>query len=391
MEVDALSLLAIVCTAAIAGLIAILVEPRLAVPVVVLELLLGIVIGPQVAGLAEIDPTTEFLGSLGLAMLFFFAGYEIDFERIRGRPLLLAALGWVLSLAIAYGIAGLLVATGIVFSVLFAGSAMATTAIGTLIPILRDTGELRTRFAPYLLAAGAAGEFGPILIVTVLLSSTQPLHEALLLGAFALIAVVMGLIAVRSAWRGWDVVERTIERTGQLGVRLSVLLVFGLVALAGELGLDVLLGGFVAGLITRQAVRGREVAVLESKLTAVGFGLLIPFFFITSGMAFDLDSLLSSPTSMLELPLFVALFLIVRGAPSLLLYRGVLAARDRTALAVFSATQLPLVVAITTIAVDGGHMPSATAASLVGAAIVSTLVFPLVGLSLRRRGMSAVT
>jgi Kef-type K+ transport system membrane component KefB len=126
------------------------------------------------------------------------------------------------------------------------------------------------------------------------------------------------------------------------------------------------------------------VEALESKLTAIGYGL-IPFFFVTSGINFDLDALLSSAGAMLKAPMFLALFLVVRGAPALLLYGSVLAARERVALAFFSATQLPLVVAITTIATEQGHMRSSTAAALVGAAILSTLIFPFVGLALRRR------
>jgi Kef-type K+ transport system membrane component KefB len=271
-----------------------------------------------------------------------------------------------------------------VLSYLYTGSAMATTAIGTLIPILRDAGEIKTRFGTYLLAAGAAGEFGPILLVTLILSGSQPLHEALILILFVGLAVLTGLAAVRSAWRGWPLVERAFETSSQVAVRLAVVLVFGLVALAAELGLDLLLGGFVAGIITRVALRGREVGVLESKLTAVGYGLLIPFFFITSGMEFDLSALTSSASGMLKVPLFLALFLLVRGTPALLLYRGVLAARERLALAFFSATELPLVVAITTVAVDQGHMKSSTAAGLVGAAILSALIYPLIGLRLRR-------
>jgi Kef-type K+ transport system membrane component KefB len=382
--IDEISLLVIIAAAALAGLLAMLVSPKLAIPVVVIELLLGILVGPQVAGLAEVDPTTEFLGNLGLGMLFFFAGYEIDFNRIRGAPLRLAGIGWALSLALAYGIGGVLAAAGVILSYLYTGSAMATTAIGTLIPILRDAGELRTRFGSYLLAAGAAGEFGPILLVTLILSTTNPLHEALILVLFVLLAVFIGVLSVRSAWRGWPLIERTLETSSQLAVRLAVLLVFGLVALAAELGLDILLGGFVAGMITRLALRGREVSVFDSKLTAVGYGLLIPFFFVTSGMAFDGEALFASAEAILKLPMFLALFLIVRGTPALLLYRSAIAAKDRVSLAFFSSTQLPLVVAITTIAIDTGHMHSSTAAALVGAAIISTLVFPLVGLRLRR-------
>ena len=201
------------------------------------------------------------------------------------------------------------------------------------------------------------------------------MHEALILILFVALAVFTGVLTVRSAWKGWPLIERTLETSSQLAVRLAVVLVFGLVALAAELGLDLLLGGFVAGMITRVALRGREVAVFDSKLTAVGYGLLIPFFFITSGMAFDLDALTESAEAMLKVPLFLGLFLVVRGTPALLLYRGALAARDRVALAFFCATELPLVVAITTVAIDTGHMDSGTAAGLVGAAILSTLIY----------------
>ena len=264
---------------------------------------------------------------------------------------------------------------------------MATTAIGTLIPILRDSGELKTRFGTYLLAAGGVGEFGPILLVTLVLSTKQPLHEAAILVAFVALALALALVSVRLAWRGWPALERTFEASSQLAVRITVVLVFGLVLLAGELGLDVLLGGFVAGMIVRLALKGRELAVFESKLTAVGFGFFVPFFFVTSGIEFDLAAL-GSATALLKLALFFGLFLVVRGAPALLLYRSVLRARQRAALAFYSATELPLVVAITTLATEGGHMKTSTAAGLVGAAMLSTLIFPFVGLALQRRAVA---
>jgi len=316
-------------------------------------------------------------------MLFFFAGYEIDFERIRGKALNLGLLGWGLSLLIAYGIGGALAAAGVILSYLYTGSAMATTAIGTLIPILRDSNDVETKFGRYLLGAGAVGEFGPILLITLILSTGHPLDEALILGGFIALAVLTGLVAVRGTQMGWPLVERSLESSSQLAVRIAVVLVFGLVALATELGLDLLLGGFMAGLITRVALRGHEVEVFESKVTAVGYGLLIPFFFVTSGMGFDLDSLLGSTEAVAKLIMFVGLFLVVRGVPALLLYRSVLDARERMALAFFCATELPLVVAITSLATESGHMKSSTAAGLVGAAIVSATIFPLIALKLR--------
>jgi Kef-type K+ transport system membrane component KefB len=382
--IDATSFLVIVATAAVAGITATALEPKFAIPVVVLELLLGIVIGPEVLELAKVDPFSTFFGNLGLGMLFFFAGYEIDFDRIKGSPLIRGGAGWLISLALAYGIVGLLTASDVVVSDLYTGSAIATTAIGTLIPILSDAGEMRTKFGTYLLAAGAVGEFGPILIVTLLLSTTHPLHEALILIAFVAGAVALGIFSVRTAYRGWPALERTFESSSQLAVRLAVVLVFGLVALASQLGLDLLLGGFVAGMITRVALRGHELAIFESKLNAVGYGFLIPFFFVTSGMAFNLDVLVSDPTALLKLPMFAALFLVVRGVPALVLYRDKFDRRDRSALGVLCATELPLVVAITTLALKLGEMRASTASALVGAAIISTLVYPLIGLRLRR-------
>jgi Kef-type K+ transport system membrane component KefB len=387
IEVDAESFFVIVTIAALAAITVAVVPRRFAPPVVVVELLMGIVVGPEVLDLATTDDFINFFANLGLGMLFFFAGYEIDFERIRGKPLRLGALGWLLSVSLAYAIGGTLAATGIIVSFLYTGSAMATTAIGTLIPILRDGGELKSRFGTYLLAAGGAGEFGPILLVTLVLSTANPLHEAAILVAFVALAIAVALISMRLAPRGWSALERTFESSSQLAVRITVVLVFGLVLLAGELGLDVLLGGFVAGMIVRLALKGHELQVFESKLTAVGFGFFVPFFFVTSGIEFDLGAL-GSVSALLKLAMFLCLFLVVRGLPALLLYRRVLQARQRAALAFFSATELPLVVAITTIAIEVGKMTTSTAAGLVGAAMLSTLIFPFAGLALQRRAVA---
>ena len=382
VEVDPGAFLAVVGIAAIAGTLAAILTGRgLLVPTVVAELLLGVVIGPQVLGL-EVSEFMSFFADLGLGMLFFFAGYEIDLRRIAGLPLRLGVVGWLLSLVIAYAIGGLLAAAGIVVSLLFTGSALATTAIGTLIPILSDSGELRTRFGTYLLAAGAAGEFGPILLLTLILSTQSAVHNALILVGFVALAVTVAVLAVRSSERTVSLFESTIEKSSQLAVRWIVVLVFALALLAAELGLDLLLGGFAAGMITRQVLKEGEVPAFDSKLTGVAFGVFIPFFFVVSGMKLDIAAL-SSAGAIAKMLLFFGLFLVVRGAPALLLYGDVLNRRDRFALALFTSTQLPLVLAITTLAREGGHMHASTAASLVGAAVLSTLVFPILGLRLR--------
>jgi Kef-type K+ transport system membrane component KefB len=375
--------LAIVAAAAAAGTVpAILGERGIVVPVVVIELLLGVALGPRVLGL-HVTQLIGFFSDLGLGLLFFFAGYEIDLHRIRGRPLRLALAGWALSLALAYAIGGILAAVGIVLSLLYTGSALSTTAIGTLIPILSDSGELRTRLGTYLLAAGAVGEFGSILLLTLILSTQSTLHNALILVAFVALAVAVAIFAMRSAERTLPAFERTLESSSQLAVRWIVVLVFALALLASELGLDLLLGGFAAGVITRQVLGTRELPGFDSKLTAVAFGVFVPFFFVVSGMDLDVAALFASAGAVAKMGLFFVLFVVVRGTPAMLLYRGVLDARERRALALMSSTQLPLVLAITTLAVEGGHMRASTAAALVGAAVLSTLVFPILALRLR--------
>jgi Kef-type K+ transport system membrane component KefB len=391
VSVDATSFLVIVTVAALAALLAGAIQPHLALPVVVIEIVAGIIVGPELLDLAEPDDFINFFSNLGLGMLFFFAGYEIDFERIRGHPLRLALLGWAMSLVLAYSFGGLLELAGVVISLLYTGSALATTAIGTLIPILSDSGELRTRFGKYMLAAGASGEFGPILLITLVFSTRGTVSNVLILLLFVAVAVGTAIIAVRGVGTAWDLIERSLQTSGQFAIRVAVVLVFALAALANDLGLDLLLGGFVAGVIVRLALQGREVSVFESKLTAVGYGFFIPFFFVTSGLKFDLSALTAEASSLLKVPLFLALFLVVRGIPALLLYRREFDGRDRGALAFFSATALPLVVAITTIAVDQGHMRTSTSAALVGAAILSTMIYPLIALKLRegRAGVEA--
>src|SRR3954462_15001580 len=384
--VDAGSFLAIVATAAVAGTLSAVLGGRgVFVPVVVIELTLGVLIGPQLLDLAKVNAFTDFFAALGLGMLFFFAGYEIDIDRIRGEPLKLGLAGWGLSLVIAYTLGGILASIGVVVSLVYVGSALATTAIGTLIPVLADTGELETDFGRYLLAAGAVGEFGPILLLTLVLSTQSAVHNSIILVAFVALAVIVAVLAVRSAGRTLPMLERTIETSSQLAVRWIVVLVFALALLANDLGLDLLLGGFAAGLITRQTLRARELPLFDSKLTAVAFGVFVPFFFVTSGMRLDVDALFASVGGVAKMAIFFVLFLVVRGTPAMLLYRRVLPLReDRMALALFTATQLPLVVAITTVAVDAGQMRASTAAALVGAGALSTLAGPLHGLRMRR-------
>jgi Kef-type K+ transport system membrane component KefB len=382
---------AIIAASAVSGTLSALAGDRgVVLPVVVLELIFGVLLGPHVAGL-HVTPFISFIADLGLGLLFFFAGYEIDLRAIRGEPLRLGAFGWALSLALAYTLGGALAAAGVVLSLLYTGSALATTAVGMLVPILGDAGELRTRLGTYVLAAGAVGELGPIMLITLLLSTQSTLHNALILVLFILLAVAVALIAVRSSGRAVPLFQRTIEHSSQLAVRWILVLVFALALLAYELGLDLLLGGFAAGLITRQVLHSQELPGFDSKLTAVAFGVFVPFFFVVSGMNLEVSALFEGWEGLAKTAMFLALFLLVRGAPALLLYRRALDGRERAALALFSSTQLPLVIAITTLAISTGHMRASTAAALVAAAVLSTLLFPALALRmLRARSREAV-
>jgi Kef-type K+ transport system membrane component KefB len=387
---DADSLLIVVAVAAAAPLLAAAaarLSKELIVPIVVFEIVLGALVGPHGLKFAHLEETINVLSTLGLALLFFFAGYEIDLAVVRGRPLTLAMLGWLLSLALAYSIAGLLAAAGLVISGVLTGSAMSTTAIGTLLPVLRDNDQLGGRFGPAMLAAGAVGELGPILIVTLVLTTTSDrVSQGLLLGAFVVLTVLAAIASSVSVKRWWKFIASSMETSGQLPVRLTVLFLAALVVLADHLGLDIILGAFAAGMIARGILQNQEeVEALNSKLEAIGFGFLIPFFFIHSGMSLDLSALTSGFDAVLKVPLFLLAFLVVRGTPALLLYRKDFGLPDRIGLGLFSSTELPIVVAITSLGVSEGEMRPSTAVALVSAAVLSVLIFPTVAIAIRSR------
>ncbi len=377
----------ILIVAAVAVLAPVLADLSKRVPIVVAEIFLGIIVGPEVLDLAATDDFIESLSTFGLAFLFFLAGMEIDFERIRGNPVRFGVLGWLTSVGIGAVAAIVLHLAGVIDATVLVALALTTTALGTLMPILRDTGILDQRFGGFVLGAGAVGEFGPVVIVSVILAfeADEPLR-ALLLFVFAAIVVFATLLALRARpARVVRLVQTTMGTSGQLAIRLSVLLVVGLAALATEFGLDVILGAFAAGIVAGIVIRGTDAEEFLGKLDAVGFGFLIPVFFIATGMDYNLDALFSNASSLLLVPGFALLFLFGRGLPAMLLYRGELGREDRLSLALFSAAALPLLVAITQIGLDTETMRPEVAVSLVGAGMLSVLVFPLLALARHRR------
>lgn len=364
----------------------------LRIPSVLFELALGIVIGPAVLGLAETGPFIDGLSTLGLAVLFFVAGYELDLDRIKGGPLNRAGTGWVITVALALLTASVMVMTGFVLSELLIALALTTTALGTLMPMLRDRGLLESSFGNDMLAAGAFGEFAPVVAVTLFLGTSSPTAEGILLILFVIVALGLARIAARpKPPRIVEAMTRNLETSSQLPVRVVMLLVTVMVLMATFLGIDMLLGAFAAGLIGRVLFPPDESTRLMAKVESIGYGFLIPVFFIVSGMKFDLDALTSDPATLARVPLFLGLFLVLRGAPALIVYRRALDGRRRAALAVLQSTALPLLVVITEIGLATDNMLPANAAALVGAGMLSVLVFPLVGFKILGDPEPAVT
>lgn len=376
--------LLVILTIAFVAPLATALSPRLRVPALVLEILFGIIVGPDVLDLVRITEPIRLLAEVGLATLIFLAGFEIDPDRIKGEPIRLAATGWGLSVVLGLACGFVLQSLGVIRSEVFVGLALTTTALGALLPILRDAGLLPTRFGLHLLAIGSVGEFGPIIAVALVLSGSSPARSVAALLAFAVLAVVGIVVASRrQPQRLRRAFGSTLRSSGQLYIRLAMVLVGVLAYAASQLGLDVLLGAFTAGVLYRLFVTAgappEELEVVESKLEALCMGYLVPIFFVVTGISYDLESLISSPAALLKLPLFLVLLLVVRGVPTLLYRRVFESTRERVALALFSATGLPLIVAIATIGVESGQMRANTAAALVGAGMVSVVLFPMLG------------
>ncbi|MFF1709993.1 cation:proton antiporter [Streptomyces sp. NPDC058268] len=382
------TLILIMAVAVLAPLLTHGVSRWLPVPLVIFEILLGILIGPDVLGWAHHDEVIDVLSDLGLSMLIFLAGYEIQFGAVRGDTLRRSVWAWVVSLALGLGVAFAL-SGGAVTKSFVIGTALTSTALGTVLPILRDSGDLRGRFGTVTMAFGAVGEFGPIIAMSLLLSGRSPGTSTAVLAAFAAVtaAAVFWALRPRRPWFS-QVIAKTLHSSGQFAVRFVMLLLAAMLGLSYAFGLDTLLGAFAAGLLTRLVLQGaapESSEVVLGKIEAMGFGFLVPVFFIVTGIDFDLDALLGGGRPLVLLPAFLLLFLVVRGLPVYFLAPRDLDVRDRRALTLYSATALPLVVAITTIGLADKALTAGEAAALVGAAMVSVLVFPLLALRLRAR------
>jgi Kef-type K+ transport system membrane component KefB len=362
----------------------------IAVPEVVIQIIFGILLGPYVLDLAHPNNLVTALSDFGLSYLMFLAGTELDLSVMRKGHLGRAVGSWGTSLALALAVGVVLRATGLVLDHVVVALCLTTTALGTLLPILRDAEVLHTPVGPSILSVGALGEFGPIVAVAVLLTNRDPRLTFVLLALFVAVAVVAALLATQvHPPRFIALMRKHLHSTAQLPVRISVLLVVLLVYLAEKLSLDVLLGAFAAGVVVRLFIQGEDSEPITSKLEAIGFGFLIPIFFIDSGIKFDLHALIHMPKVLLLVPMFTLIFLLTRSLPTWAFFRDVLTKAEARSLAVLSATGLPIIVVITTLGVSEHRMKPQNAAALVAAGMLSVLVYPLIGLGLLGKASKA--
>jgi Kef-type K+ transport system membrane component KefB len=384
MEAYPSELLLIVFIAMLAPLLA-EIPTGFRMPVVVLEIFLGILIGPYILDLAKPDGIINILSELGLTFLLFMVGFEINLDKIRGRPLTLAIGGWFLSFFLALACMFFFHAIGLIQAPpLLAAVALSTTALGILAPILRDQGELDSNFGRYMVAAAAAGEFCPLIVISMMLI---PAHNTfvhtLFMVTFIIVALLAANIALRMrSFRVIELLSRTLQSSGQLPVRICILLQALFVALAAKFGLNIVMGAFAAGLVVGLATKGEKGDLLRHKLDAIGYGFLIPIFFIVAGMKFEVSALWSAPMAPLQIVLLLGLLVLVRGIP-VLLYKNELTPEEKAPFALYSATGLPLIVIISEIGVASELMAPDRAAILVGAGMISVLLLPLLAVKLR--------
>jgi Kef-type K+ transport system membrane component KefB len=389
------SLLVVAAVAVLAPL-ALGYAPRLRVPAVVVEIVAGIALGPSGLGWIELDLPVQVLAILGLAFLLFLAGLEIDLRALRGRSLGLAAAGYgiTLVLGLAVGLAAL--AAGAVHStasVTLLAIALSATSLGLVIPVLKDAGALGGDAGRATVAAATVADFAAVVLLSLLFSTSGggTGRRLALLGAFVALVAATGVAAAaggRSRRLG-DVLVRLQDTTAEIRVRLAVVLLVGFVVLAERFGLESILGAFLAGaLVAAVDTDAASHPHFRVKLEAIGYGFLIPAFFVASGARLDVSGLLADPGALLAVPAYLTALLVVRGVPALVLLRP-LGHRPAAAAALLQATSLPFVVTATQIGVATGLMTPVTAAGLVCAGLLSVLLFPAAAVSLLRRGPGA--
>ncbi len=370
-------------------------SPARRLPAVVLEIVAGIIIGPSVLGWVRVDLPISILSLFGLAFLLFLAGLEVELERLKGRLMMFIGLAFLLSFGLALLVGYGLYAGGQVKSPLLIAIILVATGLGIVAPVLKDADEIASDFGQFVMAGATVAEFGSIILLSLFFSSgnTSTGTKLVLLGSFVLLAVVLAFVVLRleRSMRLTSVLLRLQDTTAQIRVRAAFILLVAFVALAEGFGLETILGAFIAGVILRLVDRDRAMThpTFRLKLEAIGFGVFIPIFFVTSGLRFDLAALLASPSTILRVPIFLAALLLVRGVPALL-YRPLTDSRRTIIAGLLQATSLSFIVAASQIGMELGLITKAAGAALVAAGLLSVLIFPLLALTLLRRDEQAM-
>jgi Kef-type K+ transport system membrane component KefB len=372
---------------ALAAPLALGLFPRIRLPAIVLEIVLGIVIGPDVLGWVSIDTAIQVISLLGLAFLLFLAGLEVDYQRFRGQPLRLSAIGYAISFGLALVIGFGLHAGGLVKSPLLIGIALSATSLGIVVPVLKDAGQVETPFGQLVVAGASIAEIAPIVLLSLFFSGEAGGLgvKLLLLGLFGMFVLAVG-VAVLGAEHSMRISAaflRLQDTTAEIRIRASFLLLALFVVLAERLGLEAILGAFLAGAIIKLVDRDQTMTHPEfrQKLEAVGYGVFVPVFFVATGVGFELNALFANATNLARVPIFLAALLVARGLPALV-YRSLATRTQTLAAALLQATSISFLVVAGQIGVQLGLIRPAASAALIAAGLLSVLLFPLTALTL---------
>jgi Kef-type K+ transport system membrane component KefB len=385
---DFTGLLVVAAVAFLAPLLAGLV-PRRLVPAVVLEVLLGVAVGPQGLGWVKPEGAVELLYFMGLGFLLFLAGQDIDPKHFSDPMLRVTGTAYLISLAVAFPVAlGLTAFASGSADLRLIALALTSSSLGILVPVIRDEGEINNDFGQLTVLAGTVGEFASLLLLTVLFSAdAKSTPEQIIYVVIMGVAAVITGLGLYVLWRSGRMarVLRSLDDTAsQLRVRGAFVILLIFAGLAHGFGVDSLLGAFVAGVVLRVADRDDRpnIEVFQAKLDAIGFGFLIPVFFVGAGVQFNVDALFSNRSALELVPLLVAAILVVRGTPALL-YRKRLGTRSAIAVGFLQSATLTFPVVVAEIGLSLDLLGQATAAALIGAALLSVLIFPAAAIALR--------
>ena len=369
--------------------------PRLRFPAVVVEIVVGIVLGPSVLGWVHADLVIQVLSVVGLGFLLFVSGLEVELDRLRGPRLRLPAMGLIISLALGLVIGLLLRAGGLIQSPLLIAITLSATSLGLVVPVLKDSGNAASDFGQLVIAGSTVADFGAVILLTLFFSgeSSGLATKLVLLGTFFLLVLVAGgsLAGLGRSMRISSELMQLEDTTAQIRVRGAVLVLMAFLALAARFGLETILGAFLAGVMLGAVDRGATMnhPHFRLKLEGIAFGFVVPIFFVASGIQFDAKAVFGKPSTLVLVPIFLAALLIVRGVPALL-YRPLVGDRKAVAAALLQGTSLPFIVATTMIGRTLGLISGATSGALIAAGLLSVLIFPLAALTVLRRAEAGV-